>query len=27
MFETILANLDKADLGLGPEHTVEEVGF
>ncbi len=27
MFETILANLDKADLGLGPEHTVEEVQF
>jgi hypothetical protein len=27
MLNTIMANLDKPDLGLGPEHTVKEVDF
>ncbi|MFC2154930.1 hypothetical protein ACFLRB_00365 [Acidobacteriota bacterium] len=27
MFETIINNLDQADLGLGANHTVEEVSF
>ena len=27
MFETIIANLDKADLGLGTGHTVRPVSF
>ncbi len=27
MFDTIVANLDKPDLGLGSEHTVEEIPF
>jgi hypothetical protein len=27
MFNTITANLDKPDLGLGPEHTVQRVPF
>ena len=27
MFETIIKNLDKSDLGLGPNHTVREVYF
>lgn len=27
MFEEIIANLDKADLGLGTEHIVEATGF
>jgi hypothetical protein len=26
-FDTITANLDKPDLGLGPEHTVQRVRF
>lgn len=26
-FETILANLDRHDLGLGPSHTVEQIPF
>ena len=27
MFEKIIVNLDKADLGLGSSHTVEEIQF
>lgn len=27
MFETIVANLDKPDLGLGSDHRVEEIPF
>jgi hypothetical protein len=27
MFDTITANLDKPDLGLGPDHTVQPVPF
>jgi hypothetical protein len=27
MFDTIIANLDKLDLGLGPEHTVQVIVF
>jgi hypothetical protein len=27
MFDTITANLDQPDLGLGPDHTVEPVPF
>jgi hypothetical protein len=27
IFDTIVANLDEPDLGLGPEHTVEQVNF
>jgi hypothetical protein len=27
MFDTITANLDQPDLGLGPDHTVESVSF
>jgi hypothetical protein len=27
MFDTIINNLNRADLGLGPNHTVEEVSF
>jgi hypothetical protein len=27
MFDTITANLDKPDLGLGPEHTVQVILF
>ncbi len=27
LFEIIIANLDQADLGLGPDHTVERIPF
>ena len=27
IFETIIANLDQPDLGLGPEHSVQPVNF
>ena len=27
MFDTVIANLDMPDLGLGPEHRVEEILF